>query len=513
MALGAVGGRFHIIDLFAGAGGLSEGFASLLDESGEPVFNIALSVEKENSAIETLRLRSFYRQFGGHPPQEYYAYLANQTDKEKLIKRFPSHWVAAGNEVLQLELGNEEDRAKIDQYIDTLRNIVSAQGDSSILIGGPPCQAYSLVGRARNRADGYVAAKDRRLFLYREFVRILQRLQPAAFVMENVKGILSAKVNGKLIFDRVLEELRNAGCKPNGYRLVPLVIGGTRPHSEYVVRAEQYGIPQKRHRVIILGIRTDVAEGLPPEKLVGASLKTVNSQTTVADALGDLPPLRGALHKSADGGPVWVAAVIEAFRTAAHACWSEDPLLVPVASRLDALAELHTEQISIPARSRIRFDADRNLYLLDWFTRDYNRCLPHHETRGHMKGNLTRFAFATIFAEQFGRSPKAKDFPQSMAPNHANWNSGKFADRFRVQTWNQPSTTITSHIAKDGNYYIHPDPLQCRSLTVREAARLQTFPDDYYFEGNRTQQYMQVGNAVPPLLARQIAVVVRNLLS
>ena len=133
------------------------------------------------------------------------------------------------------------------------------------------------------------------------------------------------------------------------------------------------------------------------------------------------------------------------------------------------------------------------------------------ETRGHMPSDLARYLFAACFAAAEGVSPRSHQFPESLAPNHKNWATGKFNDRFRVQVANSPASTITSHISKDGHYFIHPDPTQCRSLTVREAARLQTFPDNYHFMGNRTEQFTQVGNAVPPFLAKQVANSILNL--
>jgi DNA (cytosine-5)-methyltransferase 1 len=180
------------------------------------------------------------------------------------------------------------------------------------------------------------------------------------------------------------------------------------------------------------------------------------------------------------------------------------------------LIELHGELASmrdLPPRTSTAVASVGNKRLAEWLVDPELRSLPNHETRGHMASDLSRYAYAAAFSEIFQRSPKAQEFPAGLAPSHVNWSTGKFADRFRVQCWGSPSTTVTSHISKDGHYFIHPDPMQCRSLTVREAARLQTFPDNYFFEGNRTQQFVQVGNAVPPLLAHRIAEAVYGLLT
>jgi DNA (cytosine-5)-methyltransferase 1 len=163
------------------------------------------------------------------------------------------------------------------------------------------------------------------------------------------------------------------------------------------------------------------------------------------------------------------------------------------------------EGVSIPAKYPCWF----------WDKRLQGVC--NHETRVHMREDLHRYFFAAVFAREFKRSPLLEDFPKALLPEHENVEAAlkatKFNDRFRVQMAGRPSTTIVSHIARDGHYYIHYDPAQCRSLTVREAARLQTFPDNYFFEGSRTHQYQQVGNAVPPLLANKIAGIVADLVS
>ena len=499
--------KFKTIDLFAGPGGLAEGFSTLRHNDGSRFFPIAISVEKEPSAFATLRLRAFFRQFDEAPPQ-YYDYIAGGITRDDLIASHPVEWDEAVRETEMLELGTPEAKAIIDKR---LAQLIADSDNDFVVIGGPPCQAYSLVGRARNRGiSGYEAEKDHRHFLYQEYIRILEKTRPAAFVMENVKGMLSAKVGGKSIIDQVLNDLRAAGGTDDSYSLLPLVEEGRGPLSGNLIRSEGFGIPQCRHRVIILGLRKDVASRVPPLSGSDHLLTSSGRSVTVRDTIADMPELRSGLSKGGDSDERWKSAAINAADLAASACRKEGQS--KVASRLRAVvAELRALD-EVPPRSSSHVTSIRENGLASWMADGRMIGMPNHESRGHMESDLARYAFASAFAEVEGRSPKAAEFPADLAPAHQNWNSGKFADRFRVQCWDRPSTTVTSHISKDGHYFIHPDPVQCRSLTVREAARLQTFPDNYFFEGNRTQQYVQVGNAVPPLLARQIAEVVANLL-
>lgn len=500
---------YGVIDLFAGPGGLGEGFAALEENSHHP-FRIGISVEKEASAHQTLRLRSFLREYSrkhGQLPEEFIAFHAGERDEPDWSEVDAEAWNLACSEARQLELGTAAAASEIDKAIEQLRT----ECDDTILIGGPPCQAYSLVGRARSRGKkDYVPEEDERHFLFREYIRVLDKLRPAVFVMENVKGMLSSTVQSRRVFEMLMEDLSSLGHSgAELYQLRAFRIDGdairlkeVSDPSEFIVRAEQFGVPQRRHRVIIIGIRSDIADRADA---VSIPLPTP-SRLTVAEAIGNMPRLRSGLSPAKLDNPhQWKSAVKKAAgqlsriakRSGAGAIGDR---FKHISADLMEKARNERSDHELP-----RAYGNSNIPLLQWLENRELRSLAQHETRGHMQSDLGRYLFVSTFGEANGRSPKASDFPEELAPDHRSWSTGKFADRFRVQLASGPATTITCHISKDGHYFIHPDPMQCRSLTVREAARLQTFPDDYFFLGNRTQQYVQVGNAVPPYLARQIA--------
>ena len=337
----------------------------------------------------------------------------------------------------------------------------------------------------------------------------------AAFVMENVKGILSSTVESRLVFEMLMEDLASLGTgQAHHYELRAVRIEDgeaclreAQQPSDFIVRSEQFGVPQRRHRVLIIGIRSDCAYNVSK-----ARINISGTKHSVADAIGNLPLLRSGLSRGRDSANDWEKTVVDSARMLASICRDNgDPALETVFSAL--MQDLETS--SLHQRSSTALPANYGTTdddLMRWLERPDLRAIAQHETRGHMASDLGRYMFSAVFGKQHGYSPKAADFPRALSPDHRNWHSGIFNDRFRVQLADRASTTVTSHISKDGHYFIHPDPMQCRSLTVREVARLQTFPDDYLFLGNRTQQYVQVGNAVPPFLARQIAKLILNAL-
>ena len=516
-----VASSFQVVDLFAGPGGLAEGFASVPAHRGVRPFHVALSVEKDPVAHSTLRFRAFLRQFTDGFPDKYYSFLNGEIEEPNWAEDYPSEWNSACEETLLIELGTDGADQVLLPHLKRIRRL---SGNKTIVIGGPPCQAYSIAGRARNRGIvDYDPEKDNRHFLYQEYIKILEVLKPAAFVMENVKGILSSSVGGQEIFKKILTDLDVLGGNDFTYELYAFETDGkgagylraTREPKDFLIRSEFFGVPQARHRVIIIGVRQPRAP-LAKEKPPKAKISANSAQTvSVSDVLAGLPRLRSGVSKG-DSVESWNAAMARSVTQVIYATSkSTDENLEKVYVRSQQLLAEMSSGIGPTSRS------DNNVgnipetlpsSLKEWIIDPKLKRLSNHASRGHMESDLARYFFASVYAETCGRSPVAKEYPIALAPSHKNWETGIFSDRFRVQLWNNPSTTITSHIAKDGHYFIHPDPLQCRALTVREAARLQTFPDNYRFIGNNTKQFEQVGNAVPPFLARQIGIALHALL-
>jgi DNA (cytosine-5)-methyltransferase 1 len=487
--------KVKVIDLFAGPGGLGEGFSSYQHNDVRP-FRIAVSIEKDAMAHKTLQLRSFFRQFED-VPSGYYKYLKQEISREELFEEYEAEAEKAYEEAWQAELGGDEfphDLVK-KKIASQLKKVDG--GKRSVVIGGPPCQAYSLVGRSRmGGQDDF--DKDPRHTLYKEYLKILADFRPEVFVMENVKGILSSKLNGEFIFDKILEDLKNPQksvnpdrsrfSKTDTYTIYSLSTD-REPDSlkkdEYIIHCEKYGIPQARHRVILLGIRNDC-------KAKPGILESYDEKVTVKDVIGTLPKLRSGLSKKQDTYENWKQEI---------QLYDPNAVLYRSLKRGGEFVKSH----SMPSIHK------------DWYHDPKLNGVINHETRGHMGSDLHRYHFMASHAGSKEASLKLEDLPETLLPAHKNVqeaisSKSLFNDRFRVQLKDRPATTITSHISKDGHYFIHYDPKQCRSMTVREAARIQTFPDNYKFEGPRTSQYIQVGNAVPPLLAKQIADIVYNLL-
>lgn len=534
-----------VIDLFAGPGGLGEGFAH---SEGPVKFDVRLSCEVDPVACRTLRLRKFFLLAGkeSKAKADYYEAIRTQRDPDRwLADRHPDLWAEANARVLQVKLGDNERRVEVH---DRIESVVGRSGDF-VLIGGPPCQAYSLMGRSRLLGVGGLSdatqserirrERERRFFadhrhrLYREYLEIIAVHRPAVFVMENVKGLASAKsaagaaatsMARQILADlrdpvkalenslhpeirkRVRDELRYRLVSLSGERLNDDPQGNmfSEPTSahDFILRSERYGVPQARHRVIIIGVR----EGFEPEIMPLDISKAISARRV----LRQLPSLRSSLSKGEAGPHQWAQTVRDEV-TARIAHLNRYGLK----AYLDKLERRSTRLTCggnyVEASLRATNDDHP---LMRWLNDSRVKGFIQHEARGHMASDLARYFFCSVFAREVGRSPKLQDWPGSLKPAHRNVEQKKngeleatgFSDRFKVQgVGNAPSSTITSHIAKDGHYYIHYDPTQCRSLTVREAARLQTFKDNYFFCGNRTQQYHQVGNAVPPFLAKQIA--------
>lgn len=409
--------KLTFIDLFAGAGGLSEGFI----RAG---FNPIAHVEMDEAACYSLKTRTAYYFLKENGKLGIYeSYLKGDINRITLYSNVPEELL---NSTINLSIGPE--------FNDTIHRKISEQllgNEVDLIVGGPPCQAYSLVGRARssNNMEG-----DPRNFLFVEYAEYLERYKPKMFVFENVLGLKSA---GKGSY---LESMRKLFAE-KGYSI-----------SEFLVNASDYGVLQNRRRIIIVGWVNDFSPNIP-----NFSHPKVNITGKVKDIFDDLPFIN-------DG------------------------------DKLD----------------KFRFYAkSKNTYLDLAGIRNGIDILTQHVTRPHNNQDKEIYKIAV---DKWSNGNKERlnynDLPYRLK-THSNQHS--FLDRFKVVGEEEKrSQTVVAHISKDGHYYIHPDLQQNRSISVREAARLQSFPDDFYFEGvregaNRTAAFKQIGNAVPVLMAEKIA--------
>ncbi|MCX4191017.1 DNA cytosine methyltransferase [Methylophaga sp. OBS1] len=574
--------KITVIDLFAGPGGLGEGFSNCRPNSP---FQIAMSVEYEKNAHDTLTLRSFYRKLTKQERELfYYPYITSSDEdtkkarKEEMIQKCRDKWDEARKETLlkPRALGKPDKWKKIRkgepisdvddketqdelEIIERIRQIKSSTTGPLIVIGGPPCQAYSVNGRNRIKAiKDYSPENDERFFLYQEYLRVIDEADPDVFVMENVEGILSAKLaTGELIFERIKRELvRPDKIEDNEhYDIYSLVREPDEPatdtagplyksNKKLVINASKFGVPQARKRVILLGIKHKYG---PVDDFMREDVLPTPS---TSELLSGLPKLRSGISQKSetlnDSHKNWISTweknrdhlisilsdkreierVIDRNNKKLSNFNSKDAEKIRT-SFANTLKEVEQLKLSgditdiNAGRGNALFckqegnnppydDNFKYKYpdLYNWLNRSLDG-VPNHDTRQHMISDLQRYMFSASWANahkhQKSPFPKSKDFPFALSPDHKNWESGNQADRFRTIGSDMVPLTITSHLRKDGHAQIHYDASQNRSLTVREAARIQTFPDDYYFEGTRGWQYQQVGNAVPAFLAKQIA--------
>lgn len=403
---------FNFIDLFAGAGGLSEGFI----RAG---FTPIAHIEMNKYACDTLRSRMAYHYLKQHNRlEEYIKYLKEKQEGEsgqKLWEKVPDEVI---DSVINEEI-SDETLADIFIKVDKLKG--NKQVD--FIIGGPPCQAYSIVGRARDPKN---MKKDPRNFLYKYYLQFLKRYEPKMFVFENVPGILSAQ-NG-IHLENILKGIDKAGYKIELKKL----------------KASDYGVLQNRERVIIVGWRKELNLKYPELE------KEENPYKILPDLFSDLPE-----RQQGEG------------------------------SLTDIV------QYVAPATGYLQQSKVRNS--LDFTTQ--------HIARPHNLIDLEIYKRAIkLWLEKKARLNYA-DLPPELQKHN---NKQAFLNRFQVVNHEGCCHTVVAHIAMDGHYYIYPSLKQIRSITVREAARIQSFPDDYYFEGSRTAAFKQIGNAVPVILAEKI---------
>ena len=403
--------NIQYIDVFAGAGGLSEGFK----RTGK--YKPIAHVEMNKHACDTLKTRlAYYYLRENNSIESYYKYLKKEISRDELWTLIPD---AILESVINAEL-SDDNILEVFAQIDDLVSL-SKTKRVDLVIGGPPCQAYSLMGRSVSLTG---MKDDPRNYLYKLYVKFITRYSPKMFIFENVPGILTAG-SGKILED-IIESFSKSGYKVK-YQ---------------VLNAEDFGVLQNRKRVILIGCKKEFNFSYPVFK------KKYFPNSSVKFILDDLAKL-----------------------------------------------DIDTEDN--------RYISKSNDYLVKSFIRDSDAPLTWHVSRYTNKRDRKIYAKAIELWDKSKVRLRYDSLPKNLV-THKNQKS--FLDRFKVLAPDLPSShTMIAHIAKDGHYFIHPDIEQCRSISVREAARIQSFPDDYFFEGSRTAAFTQIGNAVPPLMAYYIA--------
>jgi len=436
--------EYPLIDLFAGPGGLGEGFSELYNSDNERSFKVLVAIERDESAHNTLLLRHFFRSFSKEDvPDEYYNYLAGDITKDELQQKYRHQWSHAEFSALQISLGSESH----DEVKKVIKNRLR-KSKKWALIGGPPCQAYSLVGRSRMMGNPEFE-DDERHFLYKEYLKTIIDHQPPVFVMENVKGLLSAKINGENVINKIVKDLsspiRAIKGNQNGlkYRLYSLSCSGEIDEyvdaKSFVVKAEEYGVPQARHRMFIVGVRSDID--------VEPSILKKKKAPNVEQMLSSMPKIRSSVSKQQDSIDQWksILTSVSSKSWLPSLCKNEKLIKKAINS---AVWEIKNSEISNcssvykPPRS-----------MRSWFYDERLKGISSHYARSHMESDLHRYLFASSYAQALDVSPKLADFPEQLLPAHKNIKIGvegkMFSDRFRVQVKSRPSTTVTSHISKD----------------------------------------------------------------
>lgn len=400
----------NFIDLFAGASGMSEGFIN----AG---FNPIAHIEMNQEACLTIKTRAAYHYLKSKKKLEsYYTYIKGEISREEFYKNIP-------HEILDSVVNVEIDDNSIK---DIFKKLNLQKQNIDLIIGGPPCQAYSLLGRHQENIEN-----DPRNKLYIQYGRFLKEFSPKAFVFENVPGLLSAN-KGKH-FKNLKAYFRKLGYEVYHEKL----------------DASDYGVVQARKRIIIIGWKKENDFGFP-------DFEKLEIKHTVDDAFKDLPKLKPG----------------EGYKY-------------------------------------INYKEKKNSYLEKFNLRNGIDFVTQHVSRRHNERDLAIYKTAIHKWNNEQIRIKYPDLPEELKTHK---NESSFIDRFKVVNGTGVSHTVVAHIAKDGHHYIHPDEEQCRSISVREAARLQSFPDDFYFEGSRSAAFKQIGNAVPPLMAYAIAKKIKELL-